>query len=101
MVKMDIPNSVQLLLREGNSAARFFREQFPRRRDELLHTAVDLVEYLLVHVHNIHTTLPDGIARIADVNPSIIEKCGELVVGIGEWNTDTLCHGASLYPMKF
>ena len=99
--KNDIPNSVQLLLREGNSAVCFFREQRPRRRDELLHTAVDFIEHLLVHVRNIHAALPNGITRITEVNTSIIEKCGELVVGIGEWNTDTLCHGASLYPIKF
>ena len=61
-------------------------------------------EHLLVHVHNIHTALPNGIARITEVNAPIIEKCGELVVGIGERNTDTLyllCHNASLYPIKF
>ena len=56
-------------------------------------------EHLLVHVHNIHTALPNGIARITEVNAPIIEKCGELVVGMGEWNTDTLFplrHNASL-----
>ena len=71
--KNDIPNSVQLLLCEGNSAVCLFREQRLRRRDELLHTAVDLVEHLLVHVHNIHTALPNGIARIA--SEELIQAC--------------------------
>ena len=102
--KNDIPNSVQLLLCEGNNAVCLFREQRLRRRDELLHTAVDLVQHLFVHVRDVHATLPNGIARITEVNTPIIEKCGELVVGIGERNTDTLyllCHNASLYPIKF
>ena len=99
--KNDIPNGVQFFLREDNSAVCFFHEQFPRRRDDLFHTAVDLAQYLFVHVRDIHTALPNGITRITEVNTSTIEKCGELVVGIGEWNTDTLCHGASLYPIKF
>ena len=102
--KNDIPNSVQLLLCEGNSAVCLFREQRLRRRDELLHTAVDLVQHLFVHVRDVHAALPNGIARITEVNTPIIEKCGELVTGMGEWNTDMpflLRHNASLYPMKF
>ena len=99
----NIPNSVHFLLRGGNGAVRFFREQRPRCGNKFLHAAVDLAQYLFVHVRDIHTALPNGIARIAEVNAPIIEKCGELVVGMGEWNTDTLFplrHNASLYPME-
>ena len=71
--KNDIPNSVQLLLREDDSAVCLFREQRLRRRDELLHTAVDLAQYLFVHVRDLHTALPNGIARIA--SEELIQAC--------------------------
>ena len=102
--KNGIPNSVQLLLCESRSAVRFFREQRSRRRNKLLYAAVDLVEYFFIHVRDIHAALSDGIVRIAEVNAPIIKKCSELVVGMGERNTNALYllrHNASLYPMKF
>ena len=102
--KNNIPNSVQLLLCKGKGDVCFFREQRPRRRNKLPHAAIDLIEHLLVHVRDVYTALPNGVVRITEVNTSLIEKSGELVIGIGMWNIDALCllcHDVSLCPMKF
>ena len=69
----------------------------------MLPGVVDRVQYLFLRVRDSRAALASGIAGVDEVNAHVLEKCGELVVGMGEWNTDTLFplrHNASLYPME-
>ena len=80
--KYDVPDSVQLLLRESCGAVCFFCQKVSSCGDKRFSPSFYFIQDGFIQVHHVYHTLADGKFLPADINMAAIEEHSELIVGV-------------------